>query len=173
MDQKKKKLMRKQGGFTLIEILVVIGLIAVLAGIVLVAINPARQFAQGRDAQRHSNLNAILNAIGQRIADNKGMFPSVPGCDVLATGVAYTIAVGASAASVISPIDLSCLTPMYIPAQLPVDPTVGIWNSATDYNTGYGVLVDTTGRYTVVASTSEPSVPRDGTLPSGVIKITR
>ena len=66
------KNLKKNDGFTLIEILVVIGIIAILAVIVLIAINPARQFQQARDTQRDSNTNAILNGIGQYIADNKG-----------------------------------------------------------------------------------------------------
>lgn len=65
---------RSREGFTLIEILVVIGIIAVLATIVVVAINPAKQFAQARNTERISNINAILSAIGQRMADNKGIF---------------------------------------------------------------------------------------------------
>jgi prepilin-type N-terminal cleavage/methylation domain-containing protein len=73
---KATKLQKAQGGFTLIEILVVIGIIAVLATIVLIAINPARQFAQANDTQRVSNTNAILNAIGQYMADNHGDLPA-------------------------------------------------------------------------------------------------
>ena len=67
---------RTQTGFTLIEILVVIGIIAVLAAIVLIAINPVRQFQQARDTQRTSNANAILNAVGQFIADYQGRIPA-------------------------------------------------------------------------------------------------
>jgi type IV pilus assembly protein PilA len=63
-----------QKGFTLIEILVAIGIIAILATIVLVAINPGRQFAQSRNTQRVSNVNAVLNAVGQNMVDNKGVF---------------------------------------------------------------------------------------------------
>ncbi len=64
-----------QGGFTLIEILIVIGIIAILAAIVLVAVNPAEQFKKANDAQRASNVNAILNAVGQYIVDKKGALP--------------------------------------------------------------------------------------------------
>ncbi len=59
-------------GFTLIELLVVIGILAVLLAIVLIAINPARQFSQANNTKRRSDVNAILNAIHQYGADNKG-----------------------------------------------------------------------------------------------------
>jgi prepilin-type N-terminal cleavage/methylation domain-containing protein len=79
------KNLRKNDGFTLIEILVVIGIIAILAVIVLIAINPARQFQQARNTQRTSNVNAILNAVGQYVADNKGDLPTIPGGEVNTT----------------------------------------------------------------------------------------
>ena len=65
-----------QKGFTLIELLVVIGILAVLLAITLIAINPAKQFAQANNTQRSSDVNAILNAINQYMADNKGVLPA-------------------------------------------------------------------------------------------------
>ena len=166
------KVTATQKGFTLIEILVVIGLIAILAAIVLIAINPARQFAQARNAQRQSNVLTVMNAIGQRLADNKGIFagtaPSGAAsstCPTLTTAAPYYVSAGTAGAQGglnLQPIDLSCLVGPYIPSSLPFDPDTGTstnpkpnWTSATNYFTGYTVAVDTSGRYTVYSPGAE------------------
>ncbi len=146
-----KKLNRKNKGFTLIEILVVIGIIAILAAIVIVAINPARQFAQARNTQRTSNVETILNAVGQKMADCKGVFDATatactisPVCPTTGTVTATVKNIGTTVGATF--VDLSCLTPTYISAGIPTDPTNGI---AAD--TKYTVQIDTSGRYTVCA----------------------
>lgn len=68
--------LRSKRGFTLIELLVVIGILAVLLAITLIAINPARQFAQANNTQRSSDVSAILNAVHQYMADHNGLPPS-------------------------------------------------------------------------------------------------
>lgn len=136
---KKQNTLRE--GFTLIEILVVIGIIALLAAIVIIAINPARQFAQARNSQRSSNVNTILNAVGQNIADNKGNFV----CGSQPTATATVIGSGSSQMNI-----RSCIVPTYVP-EIPVDPDGGTNDGAGSYNTLYTIEKDSTGRIKVCA----------------------
>lgn len=136
-------------GFTLIELLVVIGILAVLLAIVLIAINPARQFAQANDTKRRSDVNAILNAVHQYMAENGGNPPAgIP------TGDPAIIGSGTGQANI-----CAALVPTYI-AELPADPSLN--NGApipnpcpTDYTTGYRISRSATnGRITVQATGS-------------------
>src|SRR3990167_3600728 len=56
---------RKQLGFTLIEVIVVIALLAILATIVLVAINPTENSKDARNVKRRNDVLQILNAVNQ------------------------------------------------------------------------------------------------------------
>src|SRR6266436_9219018 len=76
MTARFKELIKREKGFTLIELLVVIGILAILLAITLIAINPAKQFSQSNNTKRRSDVNAILNAVDQYAADNKGALPS-------------------------------------------------------------------------------------------------
>jgi general secretion pathway protein G len=62
--------MEKRNGFTLVELLVVVGIISILSGLVIVALNPAQYFRQGRDGRRLSDLGAISAAVEQYFAQN-------------------------------------------------------------------------------------------------------
>ena len=140
--------LREAKGFTLIELLVVIGILAILLSIVLIAINPARQFAQANNTKRRSDVIAILNAISQYAADNKGVLPpAVAG--LTAGGAAVEIASGAGNADICT--DL-IVTVQYLPA-LPADPQ-GPGNGAqitscASYDTGYQIQRDANNRVTV------------------------
>ncbi len=144
-------------GFTLIELLVVIGILAILLAITLIAINPARQFQQANDTKRSSDVNAILNAVGQYAADNRGSLPAG------ITAVAKPIAGDAAAPATVANI-CAALVPQYI-AALPVDPTTGTGSPITeagcagDYTTGYTIVTSATDNRVTVSAVGQITNP--------------
>lgn len=59
-------------GFTLIELMVVVMIIAVLSGLVLNVVNPAGLRAKARDSSRAADLKRIQAALEAYFADNRG-----------------------------------------------------------------------------------------------------
>jgi prepilin-type N-terminal cleavage/methylation domain-containing protein len=136
-------------GFTLIEILVVIGILTVLFAIVIVAINPARQFSLANNTKRKSDVEAVLNGIHQYMADHHGALPA---------GISWTseTEVNKSGADI-----CASLVTQYI-AGLPVDPKTNngtaITNCSGAYTTRYFVIRSSPdNRITVSAPDAELS----------------
>lgn len=146
MNYRKLSNRRLQQGFTLIEIILVIAIISILAAIVILAINPAKQLADGRNSQRRADVNTILNATYQYTVDNNGTVPS--GITTTPTDICKT-----GAGSCTGLIDLSVLTTSgkYLVA-VPTDPQY----SGND--TSYQISKDANGRLTVSAPRAENGV---------------
>jgi len=145
---------KNEKGFTLLEVLLVVAIIAILAGIVIIAINPGKQLADSRNSQRQADVTTILNAVYQYSLDNNGALPGTPALTTTAVEVCATAAASCSTPTVA--VDMTALTNAgkYLVA-IPKDPQCA--TVCASNGVGYKIAKDANGRVIVNAPSAELS----------------
>ncbi len=156
--------MKNQKAFTLIELLIVIAIISIIAGIVFVALDPLTRFKDARDSRRWADASAIMTAIKVSQIDNGGSYISALTNSTTA-GVVYMIGTSTTACnatncntlvtSSTACVDLSQLVTGGYLGTVPVSPNAAnsTWSNGLS---GYTVQrASTTGIITVTACDHE------------------
>lgn len=100
-------------GLTLIEILVVVAIVGIMAGVLVVVVNPFQLNAKARDARRVSNLKAIQTALELYKINNGGLYPLSASWSVLTGGDSVSVALVPTSAGVVKYIDNFPQDPSY------------------------------------------------------------
>lgn len=150
-----------QRGFTLLEVLLVVAVIAILAGIVIIAINPGKNLGDSRNAQRSADVTTILNGVYQYALDNNGVLPTVgsrTGAVVIPTAPTAAVEICNTATTTCTGlVDLGVVTlnGKYLVA-IPKDPQAPTCTTGCGANgTGYTIQKDANGRLTIGAMNPE------------------
>lgn len=153
-----KKHIKRRWGFTLLEIVLVVTALAILAGIVLVAINPTKQLADTRNSQRKVEANTIINAVYQYVIDN-GSLPTNLATTTCSNAPNEICKTGIATSTCGTLVDLSGLTTneKYLVA-IPIDPLGGV---SVASGTGYNIVKTVNNRIEVCAPKAENGVTVD------------
>jgi type IV pilus assembly protein PilA len=146
---KLRTLRSSQKGFTLLEILLVVAAIAILAGIVIVAINPGKQLGDTRNAQRRSDVTTILNAVYQYSVDNNGNLPANVAVSADCTLATNEICKAGGTCTGLIDLPELVLNQKYL-VGIPNDPSTSTTNGA-----GYHIAKNANGRVVVCAPGAE------------------
>jgi prepilin-type N-terminal cleavage/methylation domain-containing protein len=155
----KKKLSQ---GFTLIELIIVIAVIALLAAATFVAINPAKRVGDANNARRWSDVTAIADAYQAYLVDNSGTAPTSTTAGITYSittttwsGTGYTTCNAAgngNATPTTAYVELSALVTNGYIGQIPTDPNYDATAVTGDLlNTGYYLYRESTGKLVIGA----------------------
>lgn len=142
--------MSTRSGFTLLEILLTIGIIAVLATVVVVSLDPVERFKDARNSRRLADIESILSAVHQYVIDNQGSYPG--GMDTterqIGTASSGCAIDGVCSVSTTECLDLGTTLERYL-KNIPFDPENG-----SSSRTHYSVQLDDNNIVTVHACDS-------------------
>lgn len=136
--------MHTQHGLTLLELLLVLGIMAVLTAVTILALRPSEELAALRDAKRQQDIEIILQAVLQYAVDHDGELPE--GISKVPREICRSFVEDCGGLT-----DLSLLFPLYL-ERLPIDP-----RSEDTRSTGYSIASDPDGRVEVSAPLTEGS----------------
>jgi len=129
--------MENKKGFTLLELLIVIAILAILAASVLVVINPAEILKKSRDTRRVNDLDSLRSALAMYITDvsspdldgtgdcstTEWITSSTASCRTAGIGTCTKSNSTAVNGSGWIPVDLTSISTGSPIASLPIDPT--------------------------------------------------
>ena len=155
-------------GFTLLELLIVIGILAILSTTMIIVINPVEMLKKARDSQRISDLNTVKTAIAMYLTDVSS--PSIGtstysyshvtsvNCGALTGNASSSQAVNGSGWIPIKFTDITGGSPI---EKLPVDP------NPTAYDVSpylyYAYIVGSNNTFKLVANMESIYYSKDGT----------
>lgn len=158
-------------GFTVIEIVIAVGLLGILMSIVIISINPAQQFARANNATVKSDMSALMAALVQCYTENHSKWQGL--CSAVASAPLNSASDAPIGRGSAGQVDLCGLVQGNYIQQLPVNPIVvtsaldttytGLCSvgNTTAYSIGYSINKKTSSiEIHATADTKDPNAAK-------------
>jgi len=155
-------------GFTLLELLIVIGILAILSTTMILVINPAQLLKKARDSQRIADLSTVKTAIAYYITETSS--PSIGTSTQSYSDVAGNTCFGTASTATSTTVDGSGWIPIAFDGMtggspigsLPTDPNKTAIGATPGRYYVYGVLSATDYTFKLVANMESAYYSKDG-----------
>lgn len=154
------KFFKKNRGFTLVELLIIIAVLSILATVVFVALNPLARFQDARNSRRWTDVVNIIGAIKMYQVDHGGYY--LTDIQSLTADNAYQIGGAESGCNITCSnptitlqdacVDIGPLADSGLLPSIPIDPNA---SGASADQTHYYLMRNTNGSVTVGACDEE------------------